>query len=84
MGILLRKARKSDLGKVLELIRELADFENEPEAVEVSEAELERDGFGSEPKFEIFLAEEEDKPCALTLQFVSPQSTTPKHRSFSW
>lgn len=74
MGILLRKARKSDLGKILELIRELADFENEPEAVEVTEAELERDGFGSEPKFEIFLAEEEED--ILGMAFIYERYST--------
>ena len=46
MEILLREGKKSDMPSVLELIKELATFENEEDAVEVSVEELLRDGFG--------------------------------------
>lgn len=42
---------------VLELIRELAVFEKEPEAVVVTVTDLERDGFGENPLFHTFVAE---------------------------
>ncbi len=42
---------------VLELIRELAVFEKEPDAVVVTVADLERDGFGDDPMFYTFVAE---------------------------
>ena len=54
-----RLALKQDMPRVLELINELAIFEKEPDAVELTLAELERDGFGSNPKFTCFVVEHE-------------------------
>ena len=42
--------------KVHDLIMELAIYEKAPEEMEVSVTELQRDGFGAQPKFETFLA----------------------------
>lgn len=39
----IRTAEKSDLPEILELIKELAEFENEPDAVEVDIKELEEE-----------------------------------------
>lgn len=52
-----RKALKSDMPQVLELIKELAIFENEPDAVEISVKVLELEGFGENPLFTCFVAE---------------------------
>ena len=52
-----RKALKNDMPQVLELIKELAIFEKEPNAVEVTVADLEREGFGENPLFTCFVAE---------------------------
>lgn len=57
MNIEVRKAQKEDMPAVLRLINELAKFENEPDAVEVSVKDLENDGFGDRPLFECFVAE---------------------------
>ena len=57
MEYLIRSARKDDMGRVLELIKELAFFEKEPEAVEVRESDLIRDGFGEQKLFHCFVAE---------------------------
>lgn len=53
----IREARKADMKGVWNLIHELAVFEKEPEAVEVSLADLERDGFGDHPLFNCYVAE---------------------------
>ncbi len=53
----IREARKADMKGVWNLIHELAVFEKEPEAVEVSVADLERDGFGDHPLFNCYVAE---------------------------
>ena len=53
----IRKGTKADMPAVLELIRELAIFEKEPDAVVVTVADLERDGFGENPLFYTFVAE---------------------------
>lgn len=57
MNIEVRKAQKEDMPAVLRLINELAKFENEPDAVDVSVKDLENDGFGDRPLFECFVAE---------------------------
>lgn len=49
---IIRKAVESDVPSILALIRELAHFEREPEAVAVTEAELLRDGFGELTHFQ--------------------------------
>lgn len=53
----IRKGEKKDMKAVLDLIQELATFEKEPDAVEVTVADLENDGFGKDPLFYTFVAE---------------------------
>ncbi|NHM05945.1 GNAT family N-acetyltransferase [Flavobacterium sp. CYK-4] len=55
--MIIRKGQKHDMPAVLELIRELAVFEKEPDAVVVTVPDLERDGFGDKPLFHTFVAE---------------------------
>ncbi len=50
-----RPARPEDMEAVLELIRELAVFEREPEAVELTREDLLRDGFGPVQRFRCFV-----------------------------
>ncbi|WP_457609526.1 N-acetyltransferase family protein [Lutibacter sp.] len=57
MDFKIRKGKITDMPAVLELIQELADFEKEPNAVEVTVADLEQDGFGDSPLFKTFIAE---------------------------
>ena len=57
MEFQVRKATKNDMPSVLKLINELAVYEREPDAVEVTVADLERDGFGDQPLFNCFVAE---------------------------
>jgi GNAT superfamily N-acetyltransferase len=56
MNYSIRPATREDMGAVLELIHELAVFEKEPNAVEVTRAQLEEDGFGQLAKFNCFVA----------------------------
>ena len=67
MKILLREAEKSDMGAVLLLIKELAEFEKESDAVEVTIDELAKDGFGNAPAFKVFLAEVDGKIVGMAL-----------------
>jgi len=55
--MIIRKGTLQDMPAVLELIKELAVFENEPHAVVVTVQDLERDGFGTNPLFNTFVAE---------------------------
>lgn len=56
MEIIIRKATASDMPQVMELIKELAVFEKEPDAVKVSVQDLQDYGYGNTPMFECFAA----------------------------
>jgi GNAT superfamily N-acetyltransferase len=57
MNFTIRPATKEDMPHALELIKELAAFEKEENAVEVTVADLQNDGFGDQPAFTCFVAE---------------------------
>ena len=65
----IRKGEKKDMKAVLDLIQDLANFEREPDAVEVTVADLERDGFGEDPLFYTFIAEVNDKIVGIALYY---------------
>lgn len=65
----IRKGRIEDMPAVLALIKELATFEKEPNAVVVTVADLERDGFGENPLFHTFIAEENDEIVGMALYY---------------
>ncbi len=52
----IRRAEKTDMKAVLNLIVELAIFEKEPNAVEISVETLEKEGFGENALFTCFVA----------------------------
>ena len=52
-----RVATIADVPVLLDLFRELAEYEREPNAVGVTQESLARDGFGVEPKFRSLIAE---------------------------
>ena len=58
MSFIIREGQKKDAQAVLDLITELAVFEKEPEAVEITVDDLLKDGFSENPKFKLFVAEE--------------------------
>ncbi len=67
----IRMAEVQDAGTILHLIRALADFENLLEAVNATEADIRRDGFGPERKFECLLAEIDGEAAGFALFFVN-------------
>ena len=50
----IRRATAQDMPAVLNLIQELATFENEPDAVAITADDLVRDGFSEVPLFYTF------------------------------
>lgn len=58
MDIQLRFAVKEDCPRLLELIHELAVYEKAPEEVTVTLAEFEDAGFGTQPVWKAFVAED--------------------------
>ncbi|AWH84153.1 GNAT family N-acetyltransferase [Flavobacterium album] len=65
--MVIREGKKEDMPAVLGLIKELAAFEKEPDAVVVTVDELVRDGFGSNPLFHTFVAEADGEVIAMAL-----------------
>lgn len=55
--MLIRKAQPADMPAVLRLIKELAEFEKEPNAVVLTTDDLVRDGFGPAPLFQCLVAD---------------------------
>ncbi len=56
----IRPGKKEDLPTVLELIRELAEYENMPDQVCNTVRAMEKDGFGANPIYGLLVADRED------------------------
>jgi len=67
--ISIRKGTKADLPAAMELIHELAVYEKAPEQVENSVARMEEDGFGENPVYGFFVAEEDGKVRGMALHY---------------
>lgn len=65
--MIIRKGNKNDMPAVLDLIKQLAVFENEPDAVVITSEDLVRDGFGENPLFHTFVAEVNDEIVGMAL-----------------
>ena len=69
MSVLIRDAVQNDMKQVLMLIKELAKFEKEPNAVILNEEQLVRDGFSENPKFKCFIAESNNEIIGMALGY---------------
>lgn len=78
MDFKIRDAVPEDMAQVHQLINELAVFEKEPDAVEVTVMDLQNDGFGEAPAFHCFVAEVEGQVEGIAL--VYPRYSTWKGR----
>jgi GNAT superfamily N-acetyltransferase len=69
--LVLRDATRDDVPAIRQLIRDLADYEKEPESAVVSEADLLRDGFGERPLFKVVMAEWEGEGVGFAFYFFN-------------
>lgn len=67
MSFTIREGSIKDMPSVLKLIHELAHFEKESNAVKVTVEDLEKDGFGKTPLFNVYVAEMENKIVGMSL-----------------
>ena len=67
--MIVRKGTTTDASAILDLIVELAVFENEPHAVVITKEDLIRDGFSTNPLFFTFVAELDDKIIGMALYY---------------
>jgi GNAT superfamily N-acetyltransferase len=80
MQFTIRKAEKTDAASILGLIRELAIFEREPEAVVVTEKDIQIHGFGPTPLFHCIVAEKNHTVVGMALFY--PRYSTWKGPTF--
>lgn len=69
MKYTIRKGERKDCERVLELIKELAVYEKEPHAVEIDLAQLQEDGFGENPAYDILVAEYDGEVRGIALYY---------------
>jgi GNAT superfamily N-acetyltransferase len=69
-SIHIRIATPEDVPQILAFIRELAEYEREPDAVHATEADLLRDGFGATKRFDCLMAEMVEGERAVTVGFA--------------
>lgn len=67
--ITIRLGKKEDLPRVLELVKELAEFERAPDEVINTVTLMEQDGFGAQPIYGFFVAEKNNVIVGLSLYY---------------
>lgn len=71
----LRRARETDLDTIINLIHGLAEYEREPDSVQLDREELRRHLFGPTPAAEVILAETDEGEVAGFALFFQNFST---------
>ena len=67
--MIIRKGVKEDLPHVLDLIKELAEYERAPHEVDNTLERMEKDGFGDTPVFGFHVAEVDREIVGITLYY---------------
>ena len=68
--IKIRKGKKKDLPFILELIKELAEYENSLNEVSITLKELEDDGFSSKPYYYFLVAEKDCEIIGMSFYWI--------------
>ena len=66
----IRRAKPQDVGRILELVRELALYERAPKEVTVDEAHFLESGFGPQPVWWAFVAEVDHVIVGFALYYI--------------
>ncbi|MEL0009308.1 MAG: GNAT family N-acetyltransferase [Flammeovirgaceae bacterium] len=67
--MIVRKGKKQDIPQVLDLIKELAEYEKALDQVSNTVERLENDGFGDSPVYNLFVAESNNKIIGIAITF---------------
>jgi L-amino acid N-acyltransferase YncA len=70
MKITIRSARKEDCARLLELIRELAEYEKAPREVTVTMEHFEESGFGKQPVWWALVAEVDGQVEGFAMYYI--------------
>ena len=82
MNLVIRRARPGDEHAILRLIRALAAYENEPDAVKATPEGLARKLFGPDPRIFAHVAELDGRIVAMAVWFFTFSTWTGKHGLF--
>ena len=78
-NVTVRRARPGDEHDILRLIRALADYEREPDAVEATPGGLAARLFGDDPKVFAHIASLDDKAVGIAVWFFNFSTWTGRH-----
>jgi len=67
----IRPAEDKDIPLIVQLIRELAEYEKAPEQAVATEEDIRRDGFSANPKFRVVIAKWEGEAAGFALFFYN-------------
>lgn len=67
----IREARPEDASLIVQFIRDLAEYEREPQAAVVTEQDILRDGFSGDRKFWVLFAEWNGEPVGFAFYFFN-------------
>lgn len=70
MKINIRKAVREDCPRIVELVKELAEYERAPQEVTVTPEHFEESGFGSQPVWWAFVAEVDGQIEGFALYYI--------------
>lgn len=65
----IRQGNPQDIPELLAMIKELARFENAEDEVVITEENLLKDGFGTQPKFHLLVAEVDNETVGVALYY---------------
>lgn len=78
----IRQAVSQDIRLILSFIRELAEYEREPNAAVATEDDLRRDGFTGSPKFHVLIADWNSEPAGMVFYFHNYSTWQGRHGIF--
>jgi GNAT superfamily N-acetyltransferase len=70
MNIIIRKAERKDCARLLELVKELAEYERAPDAVTVTPEHFTESGFGEKPVWWAFVAEVDGNVQGFAMYYI--------------
>ena len=80
--LLIREATPADAALLVDMIRELADFEKELDQVEVTPEDMVREGFTGSPGFHALIAEWDARPVGYAVYFFTFSTWTGRQSLF--
>jgi GNAT superfamily N-acetyltransferase len=80
--VLIRAAARADAGLIMGFIRDLAEYERLSHAVAASQADIERDLFGAQPRVFCDIAELAGEPVGFALWFYNYSTFRGRHGIF--